>query len=211
MRWRTARWLPLSRRRPPRLTLVCSRTTPWRCSTRRAITPDGGMVLVAGFGTSQVSAINTATNQILWKVGVASPHNFAITQNGKTAYVASQGQNAPALATIDLTNGTLVGTMALDNTPRALNVSPEGQELFFTQAGVDAVQVLDLASNQIVDQIPVGASPHLPSFTPDRNLGLVVAQGPGELDLVDPEAYTLLGAVKVGTMPHWTATTSDSG
>src|SRR6266487_4234449 len=93
-----------------------------------AITPDGGMVLVAGFGTSQVSAINTATNQILWKVGVANPHNFAITPDGKAAYVASQGQNAPGLATIDLTKGTLVGTMALDNTPRALNVSPDGQE-----------------------------------------------------------------------------------
>src|SRR5205814_350229 len=43
-----------------------------------ATTPDGGMVLVAGFGTSQVSAINTETDQILWKVGVGSPHNFAI-------------------------------------------------------------------------------------------------------------------------------------
>src|SRR5438128_7759580 len=76
-----------------------------------AITPDGGMVLVAGFGTNQVSAIDTATNQILWKVGVHNPHNIAITQDGKTAYVASQGQNAPALATIDLANGNLVGTM----------------------------------------------------------------------------------------------------
>jgi YVTN family beta-propeller protein len=175
-----------------------------------AITPDGGMVLVAGFGTNQVSAIGTATNQILWKVGVANPHNIAISQDAKTAHVASQGQNAPALATIDLTNGTVVGTMALDNTPRALNVSPDGQELFFTEAGVDAVQVLNLATNQIVDQISVGASPHLPSFTPDGNLSLVVAQGPGELDLVGPEAYTSVGSVKVGTMPHWTATTADS-
>jgi len=101
--------------------------------------------------------------------------------------------------------------MPLDNTPRALNISPDGQELFFTEAGIDAVQVLDIASNQIVDKIPVGASPHLPSFTPDGNLGLVVAQGPGELDLVNPDAYTLVGTVKVGEMPHWTATTSDSG
>jgi YVTN family beta-propeller protein len=175
-----------------------------------AITPDGSMVLVAGFGTSQVSAIDTATNQILWKVGVPNPHNIAITQDGKSAYVASQGQNAPALATIDLTKGTPVGTLALDKTPRALNVSPDGQELFFTEAGVDAVQVLDLATNQIVAQIPAGASPHLPSFTPDGNLGLVVAQGPGELDLVDPDAYTNVGGVKVGTMPHWTATSADS-
>ena len=150
-----------------------------------AITPDGSMVLVAGFGTSQVAAIDTATNQVSWKVGVANPHNFAITPDAKTAYVASQGQNAPALARIDLTTGTLLGTMALENTPRAMNVSPDGQELFFTEAGVDAVQVLDIATNQLIDQIPVGASPHLPSFTPDGKLGLVVAQGPGELDLVD--------------------------
>jgi YVTN family beta-propeller protein len=175
-----------------------------------AITPDASMVLVAGFGTNQVSAIDTATNKILWKVGVMQPHNFAITQDGKTAYVASQDPNAPALATIDLANGTRVGTVALDSTPRALNVSPDGQEVFFTEAGVDTVQVLDIATNTIVDQIPVGASPHLPSFTPDGNLGLIVAQGPGELDLVDPDAYTNLGAVKVGTMPHWTATSGDS-
>src|SRR5260370_2416548 len=129
-----------------------------------AITPDGRMVIVAGFGTNQVPAIDTAPNQILWRLGVPNPHNIGVTQDGKTAYVASHGQNAPALATIDLTDGTLVGTMALDNTPRALNVSPDG-ELFFTVAGVDAVQVLDLATNQIVHQIPVGAWPHLPSFT----------------------------------------------
>ena len=77
-----------------------------------AITPDGSTVLVAGFGTSQVEAIDTATNQVTWKVGVANPHNFAITPDGKVAFVASQGQNAPALASVDLTTGTLLGTMA---------------------------------------------------------------------------------------------------
>jgi len=57
-----------------------------------AITPDGSMVLVAGFGTDQVSAINTATDQVVWNVGVASPHNIAITQDGKVACVASQAR-----------------------------------------------------------------------------------------------------------------------
>ena len=40
--------------------------------------------------------------KVTWKVGVANPHNFAITPDGKTAYVASQGQNAPALASVCL-------------------------------------------------------------------------------------------------------------
>ena len=176
-----------------------------------AITPDGGRSSARGSAPARSRPIGTATNQIRWKVGVANPHNIAITQDGTIAYVASQGQDAPALVVIDLTSGSLVANMPLDHTPRALNVSPDGQELFFTEAGVDAVQVLDFATTRLSAQIPTGASPHLPSFTPDGNLGLVVAQGPGELDLVDAEAYTTLGAVKVGTMPHWTATSADAG
>jgi YVTN family beta-propeller protein len=91
-----------------------------------------------------------------------------------------------------------------------LNVSPDGADLVYTLAGVDAVQVMDLASNTLETQIPVGASPHHPLFTPDGKLGMVVAQGPGTLDLFDPTSYTPTGSVKVGDMPHWIATSADS-
>jgi YVTN family beta-propeller protein len=128
-----------------------------------AITPDGSRVLVAGFGTDQVEAIDTNTNQVVWKVPVAQPHNLAITADGQTAYAASQKVGSQALAIIDIPSGSETGSsVPLDHTPRALNVSPDGQEVFFTEAGVDALLVLDRASNQIVTQIPTGASPHHP-------------------------------------------------
>jgi YVTN family beta-propeller protein len=175
-----------------------------------AITPDGSRVLVAGFGTDQVEAIDTGTNQVVWKVPVPQPHNLAITADGQTAYAASQKTGSQALAIIDIPSGAQTGSVPLDHTPRALNVSPDGHEVFFTEAGVDALLVLDRASNQIVSQIPTGASPHHPLFTPDGKLGMVVAQGPGELDLFDPETYASTDAVKVGDMPHWIAATSDN-
>ena len=103
------------------------------------------------------------------------PHNIAITGDGQTAYAASQQQDTPSLAIIDVASGTQTGSVPLDHSPRALNVSPNGQEVFFTQAGVDSLQVLDRATNQVVSQIPTGASPHHPLFTPDGKLGLVVA------------------------------------
>jgi len=175
-----------------------------------AITPDGKRVLVAGFGTDQVEAIDTSTNQVTWKVAVPQPHNLAITPDGQTAYAASQKTGSQALAIIDVPSGTETGSVPLDHTPRALNVSPDGNEVFLTEAGIDAMLVLDRASNQIVTQIPTGASPHHPLFSPDGKLGMVVAQGPGELDLFDPETYANTGTVKVGDMPHWIAATSDS-
>ena len=175
-----------------------------------AITPDGKRVLVAGFGTDQVEAIDTATNQVVWQVPVPQPHNLAVTADGQTVYAASQQPGSEALAIIDISSGTETGSVPLDHTPRALNVSPDGQEVLFTEAGVDGVLVLDRASNQVVGQIATGASPHHPLFTPDGKVGTIVAQGPGELELFDPETYATTGTIKVGDMPHWIAATSDN-
>ena len=50
------------------------------------------------------------------------------------------------LVLFDLASGTQIGTVPLEQSPRALNVSPDGKRLYFTLAGVDAVQVLDTAS-----------------------------------------------------------------
>ena len=46
-------------------------------------------------------------------------------------------------------------------------MSPDGEEVYFTEADVDAVLILDRATNEIITRIPVGASPHHPLFTPD--------------------------------------------
>jgi YVTN family beta-propeller protein len=175
-----------------------------------AITPDGSRVLVAGFGSDQVEAIDTSTNEMAWQLPLPQPHNLAITADGQTAYAASQKAGSETLAIFDVPSGTQTGSVPLDHTPRALNVSPDGGEVFFTEAGVDALLVLDRATNQVVTQIPTGASPHHPLFTPDGKLGMIVAQGPGELDVFDPDTYASTGTVKVGDMPHWIAASADN-
>jgi len=151
-----------------------------------AITPDGSRVLVAGFGSNTVAAIETCTNTIVWRTSVAQPHNLSITPDGRTAYAASQRESRPGLVIIDVASGTQRGSIPLNHAPRALTVSPDGEEVYFTEADVNAVLVLDRATNEIVTRIPVGSSPHYPLFTPDGKVGMVVAQRPGELDLFDP-------------------------
>ncbi|MBV9582659.1 MAG: cupredoxin domain-containing protein [Chloroflexi bacterium] len=174
-----------------------------------AMTPDGSKVLVAGFGTDSVEAIDTGSNQVVWQVSVPQPHNIAITPDGKTAYAGGQADGNQQLAVIDIASGTETSSVPLDHAPRALNVSPDGQYLAYTLAGVDALQIRDLPTLQLDTQIPVGASPHHPLFTPDDKLGMVVAQGPGSVDLFDPATFTRTGSIKVGTMPHWIGMTSD--
>lgn len=173
-----------------------------------AVTPDGRLILVSVFGANQAVIIDTARDQIVGRVPVPQAHNSAISPDGRIAYVGSQQQGAVALVIVDLVRAIRIGSVPLDAAPRALNFGPEGR-LYFTSAGVDAVQVLDPASNQIVARIPVGASPHHPLFTSDGQYGLVVSQGPGELEIIDPMNNGVAGTVKVGKTPHWIAISSD--
>jgi len=174
-----------------------------------AISGDGSRVLVLGWGSNRALVIETATDRVIGELPVAQPHNGTLSRDGRTGWVASQQQGATALVRLDLAAWKEVARVPLDKTPRGLELSPDGRQVFFTLAGVDAIQVLDTDTSRIVTQIPVGASPHYARFTPDGRWALAVVQGPGELGILDTGASTLAGTVAVGKAPHWTAASSD--
>src|SRR3989475_6099792 len=130
-----------------------------------AVSGDGSRVLVLGWGSNRALVIDTATDRVIGEVPVAQPHNGTLSRNGRTGWVASQQQGATALVRLDLTTWKEVARVPPDKTPRGLELSPDGRRVFFTLAGVNAIQVLDTATNRIATQIPVGASPHYAPFT----------------------------------------------
>ncbi len=181
------------------------------------LTPDGKQLLVAVFGAGQVVFIDTSTNKILGQVAVPSPHNTAVSPDGKTAYVsanyAADANTPTTLAILDVATRTQTGSVALPQaaqTARTLNFSPDGKWLYFTQTGVNSVQVLDTATNQITTQIATGASPHHVLFTPSGEYLLVVSQTDNELNLIDPKTNTISVKIPVGQKPHWIAVTGDN-
>ena len=72
----------------------------------------------------------------------------------------------------------MVRSVPLEKTPRDLEFGFDGKALYFTQAGVNSVQVLDPATDRIVAQIPTGASPHIAGFYRGAPAGTAVVQGP---------------------------------
>jgi YVTN family beta-propeller protein len=142
-------------------------------------------------------------------VSVAQAYNGTISTDARVAWVGSQQQGATALVRVDIATLAETARVPLDRTPRALDLSPDGRRLYFTVAGVAAVQVLDTATNQVAGQIPVGASPHQAPLTSDGRWALVPSQGPGELGIIDTARGVVTGTVAVGKNPHWVAATSD--
>ena len=174
-----------------------------------AITPDGQLLLVAVNGEDRVAFIDTKTQAIIATVGIAKPHTIAIRADGKVAYVASQDPGRFALVVIDLATHAVIRTIALEKPPRDLEFGHDGKALYFTKAGVNAVQVLDPATDKIVGEIPTGASPHYANFFHNTAQGIVVVQGPGELLLFDPATNKPVRSIAVGRQPHWVTVSSD--
>jgi YVTN family beta-propeller protein len=174
-----------------------------------AMSPDGTLVLVSAWGVNQALFIDTATDRIVGRVPVAQAHNGTISADRRVAWVGSQQQGATALVRIHVPAFQETARVPLDRTPRALDLSPDGRHLYFTVAGLAAVQVLDTATNQITGQVAVGASPHQAPVTRDGRWALVPSQGPGELAILDTATGTVAGTVAVGKTPHWVAATSD--
>ncbi|HEX4523318.1 MAG TPA: plastocyanin/azurin family copper-binding protein [Casimicrobiaceae bacterium] len=174
-----------------------------------AMQPDGRTLLVAVYGEDRVSFIDTATRAIMATVEVSKPHTIAIRPDGKVAYVASQQPGKFALVVVDLARRTVLREIALDKPPRDPEFSYDGKELYFTMAGVNAVQVLDPQTDRIVASVPTGASPHIAAYFRGAPVATAVVQGPGELLLFDPATNTAVRTIAVGKQPHWVAASAD--
>jgi YVTN family beta-propeller protein len=170
-----------------------------------ALVPDGSVLLAAVYGEDAIAFVDLARSAVTAKVAVAKPHTIAIRPDGKVAYVASQEPGKFALVVVDLERRSVARTIALDKPPRDLEFGFDGERLYITQAGVDAVQVLDPASDRIVASIATGVSPHIAGWYRGAPAGTAVVQGPGQLVLFDPARNAVLRTVNVGRQPHWMA------
>jgi YVTN family beta-propeller protein len=174
-----------------------------------SISHDGKHVLCAGFGTDSAQVIDTATNQVTSKMGVARPHNSAISPDGNEAFVGSQQKDAPSIAVVGLDTGMVETSVPLKQAPRALDFAPGGK-VYFTVAGVDGLEVLDPQSYQVAAApIATGGSPHHMLSTRDGAFEMVVSQVAGDLEFVDVSQGKVVAAVPTGKAPHWIGLSAD--
>src|SRR5574338_694387 len=174
-----------------------------------ALTPDGKGLLVAVNGEDKVAFVDLASQRVAGSVAVGKPHTIAVRPDGKLAYVASQVPGQFAIVEVDLATRAVVRSLPLPKPPRDLEFGHDGKALYFTEAGVNAVQVLDPATDKIVAEVPTGASPHYANFFRNTTMGIAVIQGPGELLLFDPQTNQAVRSIAVGKQPHWVTVSSD--
>ena len=158
-----------------------------------AFTPDGRTCYVANWGTddkagSTVTPIEVteggASGRVLPSITVGlNPNWVAVTNDGKTAYVANKGSSS--ITPIDVASNTAGAAISVPGPPIQMQIAPDGTMALVAIAGsspeIDAVVPMDLTVTPgivgpAIDLV-AKSQPHWIGFTPDGTTAYVVGNG----------------------------------
>ncbi len=182
-----------------------------------AFTPDGRTCYVANWGTtkkagSTVTPIRVthggAGGRVLPSIKVGlNPNWIAITNDGRTAYVANKGSNS--LTPIDVASNRAGKAITLPGPPIQLEIAPNGKLAYVAIAGsepeIDAVTPIDLTTTPVtvgaaINLVPK-SQPHWIAFTPDGKTAYAVGNGNSTLTAITVATGAVGKPIQVSSDP----------
>lgn len=168
------------------------------------IVESAGMIYFTSEASRTVARYNPEKGMVDWVMGTgqSSTHMLVITPDRSKLYTANIasgtvtainiGGNASAANIVQITVGPQ---------PEAIDISPDGKELWVGQNGDGAVSIIDPATNKVKETFTVGKVPIRLKFTPDGNRVLVSDATAGEFVVVDAKTRKEIKRVSVGGTP----------
>lgn len=168
-----------------------------------------GMVLSNGkvYFTAEVNRViaryDPAQDRVDWIMGTGQSitHMLVITPNGKRAYTTNIVSGTVTSIDFTLPVTQQVSQIQVGKGPEAIDISPDGSELWVGQNGEGSIAVIDTATNKVKETIKVGEVPIRVKFTPDGKRVLVSDAKAGELIMLDAATRKEIKRLKVAGTP----------
>ena len=136
---------------------------------------------VANFKDNTVSVLDAEAGKVVATIPVAAgPHGMAITPDGRTVYVSSDGSSL--LNVIDTTLDKVVKTVDVGKAPNGIALTPDSRLLLVTVYEENRVVFVDTSTQTVVAAITV-PKPHTVAISPDGKFAYVTVQEPGHFAL----------------------------
>jgi YVTN family beta-propeller protein len=136
---------------------------------------DGKSLYASNWGSDSVSVIDLAAKKEVKQITVGKlPEAMVLSGDGGRLYVVNT--NSDSVSMIDTASGKWVKTIDLSfkalptgAAPTGLALSPGGDSLYVSLAGINADAVVDLNNNKIKGYIPAGWYPTAAFYNPEFN------------------------------------------
>jgi YVTN family beta-propeller protein len=172
---------------------------------RLCMSPAGDRVYVTNHFDNSVSAIDTATQQVIATIPVGvSPMGIAITPNGEEVYATNQyvGTGTATVSVIDTTTLTVIATIPVGAHPQRVEITHDGAKAFVQNGWSDSVSAIDTATHTVIATIPVGHFPWTMLVSPDDKKLYVCNGSDTTITVIDIPSLTVFATIAdVGSHP----------
>ena len=152
-----------------------------------------------------VARYDPATDKIDWLMGTGqdATHMVVVNKDQSKVYTSNIASNTvTALERGQYTGGWRATQIATGKGPEAIDLSPDGSELWTAHSQDGAVSVIDTATNTVKTTIPAETKhSNRLKFTPDGKRVLISDAEGGEVVILDAQTKKVTNRVKVGNVP----------
>jgi len=165
----------------------------------------GGKVYFTAETNRLIARYDPVANKIDWIMGTGQngSHMIAVSSDQKRFYTANIGsdsvtsfefQNVPPAA-------SKVTHIPIGKQPEAIDLSPDGKEIWAGLNVEGAIEVVDTAANKSKEKINVGGRPYRVKFTPDGKFVVASMVATKELLVIDATTRKEVRRVKLDSVP----------
>lgn len=135
----------------------------------------GGKVYFTSEASRTVARYDPTTDKVDWIVGTgqSATHMLVLSPDGRKVYTTNIASDSVTVITVGPPAPQAIVQVAVGKQPEALDISPDGRELWVGQNGDGGISIIDTAANAVKETFKVGELPIRLKFTADGKRVLV--------------------------------------
>ena len=170
-----------------------------------------GLQMIAGklYFTAEVNRViaryDPAANKIDWLMGTGQNLSHMVVGSGdqKRFYTANIGSDS--VTAFEFQNvppsGSKVTHIAIGKQPEAIDLSPDGKEIWAGLNAENAIDIVDTSTNKFKERVNIGGRPYRVRFTPDGKHVVNTMAATKELLIIDAATRKETKRIKLDSAP----------
>lgn len=152
-----------------------------------------------------IGRYDLAANKVDWVMGTGqdTSHMLVVNADQKRIYTANVG--ADSVTAFEFGNvppaQSKISQIAVGKQPEAIDISPNGKEVWVGLNAEGAIDIIDTATKKVVEKIKLGERPYRVRFTPDGKLLAATMPNTKELIVIDTATRKETRRIKLESYP----------